>query len=81
MYLGVTLDAGCSFKPTLEDLSEKATRAIFAINNRFKFSKIPIKTALKLFDTSVAPIDHDFDKSNVNEIENTHLQFCQHILG
>ena len=35
-YLGLTIDAKCSFKETLEMLSCKAHRAIYALNSRYK---------------------------------------------
>ena len=55
-YLGITVNAGCSFKPTIQTLSEKAMKAIFALNNKFKFSKMPLNVAMKLFDACVMPI-------------------------
>ena len=38
-YLGITIDAACSFKETLCKLSNKATRALFALNSSFKVKK------------------------------------------
>ena len=55
-YLGITINAGCSFKPTIQTLSEKAMKAIFALNNKFKFSKMPLNVAMKLFDACIMPI-------------------------
>ena len=31
-YLGITINAGCSFLPTLKDQKDKTPRAIFALN-------------------------------------------------
>ena len=52
-YLGITIDAACSFKETLRVLSSKAKRALFALNSRFKLKNLPIKAALKLFDSTI----------------------------
>ena len=42
-YLGFTISANhCSFTPTIEDLSTKANRTIFALNNTIKLSRLPI---------------------------------------
>ena len=55
-YLGIKLDAACSFKQTLQLLSSKANSAIFALNSRYKIKHLPIVAALKLFDSTIAPI-------------------------
>ena len=56
-YLGFTISAkNCSFSKTLDDLSIKANRAIFALNNKFKISKLPIRLALKIFQAQIIPI-------------------------
>ena len=56
-YLGFTISANqCSFAPTLMDLSIKANRAIFALNNTIKLSTLPTKLALKLFYSQISPI-------------------------
>ena len=56
-YLGFTIGAkNCSFKETCIDLSIKTKRAIFALNNTMKISKIPVKLALQIFSTQLLPI-------------------------
>ena len=56
-YLGVSISVkNCSFSKTLENLSMKANRAIFSINNKFKLSKLPIRLALKIFQSQITPI-------------------------
>ena len=55
-YLGVTINAACSFKPCIRDLSSKATRSMYAISSRYKLHKLPIDIALKLFDSLIVPI-------------------------
>ena len=56
-YLGFTISAkNCSFSPMLDDLSLKAKRAIFALNNKMKLSLIPVSLVLKIFYSQIAPI-------------------------
>ena len=56
-YLGFTIGAkNCSFRNTPIDLSIKAKRAIFTLNNKIKLSLIPIRLALKIFMTQISPI-------------------------
>ena len=56
-YLGISMSAkNCSFSPTIEDLSLKANRAIFALNNKIKISKFPRRLAIKLFNSLIIPI-------------------------
>ena len=83
-YLGITVSAKkCSFLPTIDDLSIKANRAIFALNNKIKISQIPTKLALKIFNTQIVPIllygaevwgpymDYDYVKWDKTKIERT----------
>ena len=63
------------------------------INNRFPIKRLPIKAALKLFDSIITPIllygseiwgtynYLSFEKWDKCEIEKVHLNFCKHILG
>ena len=45
-YLRFSISAkNCSFSKPLEDLSMKANRAIFSINNKFKLSKLPTRSS------------------------------------
>ena len=56
-YLGFSISAkNCSFSPSIEDLSIRANRAIYALNNKVKLSKLPTKLALKLFSAQIKPI-------------------------
>ena len=93
-YLGFTITAkNCSFSKTLEDLSLKANRAIYALNNKIKISKLPTKLALKVFNTQIKPIllygcevwgpytKHDFQNWDKSKIEMTHVQFIKRVLG
>ena len=43
-YLGITIHKNGSFKPTLDDLSCKATKAIYAMNCKLPTNKNSIKT-------------------------------------
>ena len=93
-YLGITVSAkNCNFTPTIRDLSIKATRGIFALNNKMKLSKLPTKLALKLFNSLISPIllygsevwgpyaNHDFAEWDKIKIEQVHVQFIKRILG
>ena len=82
-----------SFQSTLKNLSCKVSCAISALNSGFKLNKIPVKAAFKLFHITILPIlkygseiwgvyqNMDSTKWDKCEIEQTHLQFCKHILG
>ena len=93
-YLGFSISAkNCSFAPTIEDLSVKANRAIYALNNRNKISKLPAKLALKLFQAQIAPIllygaevwgpymDYDYISWEISKIERVQTQFLKRVLG
>ena len=93
-YLGFTISAkNCSFAPTIDDLTTKANRAIFALNNKIKISKLPIKLALKLFNAQILPIllygaevwgpcmDFDYPTWEKGKIERVHTQFLKRLLG
>ena len=93
-YLGFTISAkNCSFNHTLEDLSIRANRAIAALNNKIKLSKLPTRLAIKIFNSQIAPIllygsevwgpyvDNDYTSWDKNSIERTHTQFLKRILG
>ena len=92
-YLGLNIDASCSFKGAHKLLASKANRASFALNSRFKLKLLPVKAALKLFNNTISPIllygsevwgayenlsADDWDK---NDIEKVHTQFLKRILG
>ena len=56
-YLGFTITArNCHFQATIDDLSIKANRAIFLIRSKIKLSKLPVKLAIKIFNSQIAPI-------------------------
>ena len=55
-YLGITFNGSTSFQPALKELSNKANRALFALNSKFKLSKLPLDIAIKLFDVMISPI-------------------------
>ena len=93
-YLGFTISAkNCSFLPTIENLSIRANRAIFALNNRIKLSKLPAKLAIKIFNSQIAPIllygsevwgpylNYDFIEWDKTKIEQVHTQFLKRVLG
>ena len=74
-------------------LSTKANRPLLALNSRFKLKYLPVKIALKLFDSMIAPIllygsevwgpYLNFSQSDwdTNEIEKIHTQFLKRLLG
>lgn len=93
-YLGFSISAkNCSFSPSIEDLSIRANRAIYALNNKVKLSKLPTKLALKLFSAQIKPIllygsevwcpymDYDYGDWDKCKIEQVHTQYLKRILG
>ena len=93
-YLGITISSiKCSFKPTLDDLSSKATKALYALRARLPFGKLPIKTLLKVFNACIQPIllygseiwgpyiDMDWENWDGSKIERVHTQFLKRLLG
>ena len=93
-YLGIVINKkNCTFTPAINALRIKATRALYAIKAKVNISKLPIKMALKLFDSLIKPIllyasetwepflNNNYDKWDHNEIEKVHLQFLKQILG
>ena len=93
-YLGFTINAkNGSLVNTPIDLSIKAKRAIFALNNKIKLSMLPTRLALKIFDTQITPIilygaevwapyyNYTFSNWDKCETEKTHTQFLKRILG
>ena len=83
----------CSFLPTIANLATKANRAIFALNNKIKLSKLPARLALKIFQSQISPIllygsevwgpyiCDDWESWEKSKIEQTHVQFLKRILG
>ena len=93
-YLGFSIGSkNCSLSDTCRDLSIKTKRAIFALNSKIKLSCIPVKLALKIFNTQLEPIllygaevwgpyvftnQANWEKL---ETEKVHTQFLKRILG
>ena len=77
----------------MEDLSIKATRAIYALNSKIRLTKLPINLSLKLFHTLITPIllygsdvwgpflDLGFKEWDQTNIEQVHIQLIKRILG
>ena len=93
-YLGFTIGAkNCSFVNTLNDLSIKAKRAVFSLNNRIKLSMLPTKLALKVFSSQIVPIllygsevwapysNFNYENWDRSVIERCHVQFLKRIIG
>ena len=93
-YLGFTLMAkNCNFSNMPLELSIKAKRAIFALNNKIKLSKLPTYLAIKIFSAQIAPIllygseiwapytKYDLKNWEKCEVEKVHTQFLKRILG
>ena len=87
-YLGFTIAVtNCSFLPTVEDLSLKAGKVIYALNTRIKLSKIPVRLAMKIFTCQIKPIllygsevwgpynNYNYDTWEYNKIEMIHTQY------
>ena len=82
-----------SFSPSIEDLSIRANRAIYALNNKIKISKLPTKLALKLFSSQIKPIllygsevwgpymDYTYMTWDKSKIEQVHTQYLKRVLG
>ena len=74
-------------------LSNKATKAYFAICKKVRLRSIPVHVAIKLFDACVVQILtyraeiwaaynlYDLDRWDTLQTEQTHLKFCKRILG
>ena len=55
-YLGVDISASGSLKASMDSLCTKANKAKYPPNNIAKFKRIPVKTAVMLFDATILPI-------------------------
>ena len=55
-YLGITFNGLTSFQPVLKELSNKANRALFALNSKYKLGKLPLDISIKLFGAMIPPI-------------------------
>ena len=93
-YLGITIHKkNCSFNPALTYLRNKAIRAIYALRSKVDVNRLPIPTALKLFDSLIKPIllyssevwetfiENEPDKWDNNDIEKVYKRFLKQILG
>ena len=81
-----------SLKASMNSLCTKAKKAKYALNNIAKFKRIPVKTAIRLFDATILPtltyssevwalnyvLDYKWDSYPP---EKSHLDFIRHILG
>ena len=89
-YLGFSISAkNCSFLPTVDDLTLRANRALFALNNRYKISKLPNQLAIKLFHSLITPIllygsevwgpfmDYNYHMWELSKIERVQTQFIK----
>ena len=93
-YLGFIISSkNCSFNNSLRNLKIKANRAIFALNNKIKLSRLPTTLAVKIFNSQIKPIllygsevwapfsKYDYDNWDTCEIEQSHTQFLKRTLG
>ena len=93
-YLGFTICAkNCSFQKTMDDLSLKANRAVFAIKSKIKLSQLPMKLAIKIFNTQIVPIllygsevwgpymNFDYTSWDQSRTERIQTQFIKQVLG
>ena len=77
----------------IEDLSIKASRAIFAIKSRIKLGILPIKLAKIIFQCQIMPIllygseiwgpytNHDYITWDKTKVEQVQTQFLKQVLG
>ena len=47
------ISASVSMKASMDALCTKANKAKYALNNIAKFKRIPVKTAIRLFDATI----------------------------
>ena len=93
-YLGFTISAkNCSFQHTIDDLTLKANRAIYAIKSKVKLSTLPTKLAIKIFKSQIVPIllygsevwgpyiNLDYLTWENSNTERMQTQFLKQILG
>ena len=93
-YLGVTISkVQCKFTATLEDLSCKANKAMYALLNKLPLKITPVQTWLKIFDTCITPIllyasevwgafiNRNWTEWEKMCIEKVHTQFLKRLIG
>ena len=84
-YLGIVFTSSGSFSEAQNTLAGQAQKAIFKLNKYlYKFTYIPTKRKLDLFDKLLSPIlnysNFVWGFSQANVIERVHLQFCKKFL-
>ena len=45
-YLDITFNGSTSFQPASKELNNKANRALFSLNSKYKLSKLPLDIAI-----------------------------------
>ena len=77
----------------MDDQSVKANRAIFALKNKVKLSRLPVKLAIKIFKSQIVPIllygsemwgpymNFYYSKWETTVIERVQTQFSKRLLG
>ena len=85
-YLGVVVTTGGSLSTAQSTLAGQAQKAIFTLNKYlYKFTYIPPKHKLELFDKLVSPILNYCCEiccfANDLSIETLHMRFCKKLLG
>ena len=93
-YLGIIICCiNCQFTLTLDDLSCKSKKAVYALLKKLLIYRVPINSWLKIFDTCISPIllygssvwgpylDRDWKKWGKTEIEKIHTGFFKRLLG
>lgn len=85
-YLGIVFTSGGSFSEAQNTLSGQAQKAIFKLNKYlYKFTYIPPKHKLELFDKLITPILNYscevWGFIQAKAVERVHLQFCKKLLG
>ena len=90
-YLGILMTSSGNFTKAKQILSEKASKALFALNRALLFNT-DINIFIKLFNSNIKPIllygaeiwgseIIDFTKWDRGAIEKIHLKYCKRILG
>ena len=92
-YLGLKLTPNAKFSIATQQLSEKATNALYKIRKHLDFHVLSPKASWKIFDHIISPIllygsevwgaydKNDFSKWDKTPTEKAHLKFCKIYLG
>jgi hypothetical protein len=90
-YLGLNINATGNFHKAVNELRDKARRAIYAIKRNIKFD-IPIRIWLKILESVIEPIalygceawgpltNQKFTKWDKHQIETLHAELCKNNL-